>query len=124
MDIQLFMIQYWEDVAKQNEKALKKYFHENARICWHDSNEQFDVMEFIRANCDYPGNWCGKVERIECMNQTVVTVTHVYSNDASFHVVSFFEIVNNKILSLDEYWGEDSEVPQWRKEKRIGKPIQ
>ena len=30
MDIQLFIIQYWEDVAKQKEEALKKYFHENA----------------------------------------------------------------------------------------------
>ena len=65
-----------------------------------------------------------KVERIECLNHTVVTVTHVYSSDASFHVVSFFEIVDNKITSLDEYWGEDGDVPQWRKEKRIGKPIQ
>ena len=46
------------------------------------------------------------------------------SSDASFHVVSFFEIVDNKITSLDEYWGEDGDVPQWRKEKRIGKPIQ
>ena len=124
MDIQLFIIQYWEDVAKQKEEALKRYFYENAYIRWHDSNEQFNVNEFLRANCDYPGNWCGKVERIECLNHTVVTVTHVYSSDASFHVVSFFEIVDNKITSLDEYWGEDGDVPQWRKEKRIGKPIQ
>ena len=41
-----------------------------------------------------------KVERIECLNHTVVTVTHVYSSDASFHVVSFFEIVDIKLHRL------------------------
>lgn len=32
---------------------------------WHCTNECFNVEEFIRANCEYPGEWEGEVERIE-----------------------------------------------------------
>lgn len=34
MDINQFVIQYWDHIATQNEKELKKYFHENACIRW------------------------------------------------------------------------------------------
>lgn len=41
----------------------------------------------------------------------------------SVHATSFFEFRNGKIKVLDEYWGDDGKVPQWRIEKQIGKPI-
>lgn len=30
---------------------------------------------------------------------------------------------NNKIISVDEYWGDDGDAPQWRLDKHIGSPI-
>lgn len=54
MDIKSFIIEYWKHVASQNELELKKYFHEDACIRWHNTNEEFNVSEFLRANCDYP----------------------------------------------------------------------
>ena len=77
----------------------------------------------MRANCDYPGNWSGEVERIEQTGNTVITVTHVWTKGVSFHVTSFFEIIEEKIKTLDEYWGEDGTAPQWRKDMHIGRPI-
>jgi hypothetical protein len=41
----------------------------------------------------------------------------------SFHVTSFIEIIEGKIKTLDEYWGDDGPIPQWRKDMHIGKPI-
>ena len=46
----------------------------------------------MRANCDYPGSWCGEVERVECIENTIITVTRVWSSKSSFHVTSFFEM--------------------------------
>lgn len=123
MDIKNHIIEYWKQVAFQNERELKNYFHEDACIRWHNTNEQFNVSEFLRANCDYPGNWSGEVERIEQTGNTVITVTHVWTKGMSFHVTSFFEMMNDKIKVLDEYWGDDGTVSQWRKDKHIGKPI-
>ena len=71
----------------------------------------------MRANCDYPGSWCGEVERVEYIENTIITVTRVWSSKSSFHVTSFFEMKDDKIKVLDEYWGEDGFVPQWRIEK-------
>lgn len=124
MDKNEFIITYWSHIAAQKEEELKEYFHENACIRWHNTNEEFNVSEFLRANCDYPGCWKGEVERIEHLGNLIITVTHVWSDQISFHATSFFEMAADKIKTLDEYWGEDEKAPQWRLDKKIGIPIQ
>ena len=115
--------QYWEDIVKQDKIVLKSYFLDSAVICWHNTNEQFTLEEFIQANCEYPGNWNGKVKRMEQFGDKIVTVTKIWTEGLSFHVTSFFLMESDKTRSLDEYWGEDGMAPDWRIEKRIGVPI-
>lgn len=117
--------EFWKAILAQNEKEIRKYFHKEAYINWHCTNEHFNVDEFIIANCEYPGDWDGIVERIEMMNDLIITATLVYPKDRSlsFHVISFIKIVNNKIVSMDEYWADDGSAPQWRKNKHIGTSI-
>ena len=116
---------FWSEAAAQNAAALKAYFASDAYIRWNNTNEQFTVDEYIRANCEYPGAWCGAVERIECAGALCISVARVWLADesASFHATSFFEFCGDKIAVLNEYWGEDGAAPQWRREKHIGKPI-
>ncbi|MBR0461131.1 MAG: nuclear transport factor 2 family protein [Erysipelotrichaceae bacterium] len=116
---------FWKDILEQNEKALPDYFHPDAVIRWHCTNEKFTVNEFICANCEYPGSWDGEIERIESLGSKLITAINVYPRDrsASFHVVSFFELKDGLIMSLDEYWSDDGEAPSWRKEMGVGKPI-
>lgn len=117
---------FWKDVLAQNTDVIKDYFDENAYINWHCTNERFNVNEFIIANCEYPGDWDGEVERIEKINDLFITVTHVYSKDKtlSFHVTSFIQVMNGKIVAIDEYWADDGVAPKWRLDKHIGKAIQ
>ena len=114
---------YWSAVIAQNAEAMQTFFHADAVVNWHNTNERFSVREFLLANCRYPGQWSGEVERVERCGDTVVTVTRVRSPEASFHAVSCFRILNDKIARLDEYWGDDGESPQWRKELHLGTPI-
>lgn len=125
MDMELKLKSYWNDIAKQNAKELENYFFSDAYIRWNNTNEQFTVQEFIIANCEYPGDWFGEVERMEIMNNTAITVTRIWlsDNSRSFHVTSFFEFEGGKIMRLNEYWGDDGPPPQWRIDKNIGKPI-
>lgn len=60
---------FWQDVLAQDAEAMKMYFHENAYVNWHCTNEHFNVEEFIRANCEYPGEWDGEMERKHCMGE-------------------------------------------------------
>lgn len=122
MDVRAF----WHNVLTKNREALPSWFCADAVIRWWCSNEQFTVSEYIRANCDYPGEWDGKMERIEQSGDSVILAGRVFLSDqsASFHVVSFLKLRNDKICELDEYWADDGEAPAWRKEMKIGKPIQ
>ena len=121
MDIKAF----WNDVISQNRDALASYFCDDAIIRWHCTNEQFTVSEYIKANCDYPGNWTGVIERIEEAKALIVLVGRVLPADreSSYHVVCFIKLVNGLISEMDEYWADDGEAPAWRKEMNIGKAI-
>lgn len=116
---------YWKDVIEQNADKLSRYFHDDAVIRWHCTNEQFNVSEYVKVNCSYPGHWCGEIERIESCGQILVTVCRVWAqqHDISFHVVSLFRIKDGLISEIDEYWGDDGQAPQWRKNMHIGRPI-
>ena len=112
-------------VLAQDENTIRSFFHKDAYVNWHCSNEHFTVDEFIIANCEYPGDWDGTVERVEVIGDLFITVTKVYPQDRSvyFHVVSFIRTANDKITSMDEYWADDGNPPQWRIDKHIGTPI-
>lgn len=62
---------FWRVVLRQDAKEIRTYFHPDAYINWHCTNEQFTVEEFIRANCEYPGEWDGEVERIEMIGDLI-----------------------------------------------------
>jgi len=117
--------EFWRAVLAQDEKEIRKYFHKEAYINWHCTNEHFNVDEYIIANCEYPGDWDGEIERVELVDDLIITVALVYPTDKSFsfHVTSFIKIADDKILAMDEYWADDSTAPQWRIDKRIGRAI-
>lgn len=119
------IINLWNDIDKQNWSKLYEYFHSDAIINWNNTNEQFNVEEFVRVNSEYPGNWSIVLERLECIENLAISVVkvHLKESDFSVHATSFFEFQSGKIKTLNEYWGEDGEAPQWRTDKQIGKPI-
>ncbi|MGL4336687.1 MAG: nuclear transport factor 2 family protein [Turicibacter sp.] len=125
MEMKQLVLDFWEDVLKQNPIKLQTYFESKAIINWHNTNESFTPEEYIKANCEYPGTWLGEVERFERLDDLVITVTRVWSveDNISVHATSFIKFCGEKIIRLDEYWGDDGDAPQWRQDKKIGKPI-
>ena len=121
MDIHSF----WNAVIVQDRVSLPAFFCENAVVRWHCTNEQFTVDEYIRANCDYPGEWRGTLDRIEETGNLLILTGHVFSKDksTSCHVVSFIKMQDGKISEMDEYWADDGDAPKWRREMKIGRPI-
>jgi len=116
---------YWDAVLGQDAQAIRLHFAEDAVIRWHNTNECFTVPEFIRANCEYPGHWCGEVEHVVENGDTVITVTRVYDREktVSFHAVTFLALREGRISSVDEYWGDDVQPPRWRQDLQLGRPI-
>ena len=114
---------YWKYVAEQDADQLLTFFHENGVIRWHCTNEQFTANEFIKVNCEYPGKWNGKMERMEQIGDQIITAAHIWSDEVSCHVVSFFLMEQGMIKQLDEYWGDDGGIPEWRLNMKTGRPI-
>ena len=115
--------QFIQAVASQNADALAGFFTPDAIICWHDSNEQFTVAEYIRANCEYPGSWEGEIQRVEKTEEGLVLVTKISSTESTHLVTAFIKLTNDKISRLDEYYSDCAPAPQWRIDMHIGKPI-
>ena len=121
MDIHKFITA----VLRQDAAEIRTFFHSDAYVNWHNTNEHFTVEEYIQANCEYPGNWAGEIEKIMQAQNMLVAAIHVYSTDhkISCHCTSFIQLREDKIACMDEYWGDDGDIPQWRKEKQIGTRI-
>ena len=115
----------WSAVLQQDGETMRSFFHPDAWINWHNTNEHFTVEEFIQANCEYPGEWSGEIEKSVFAGDQIITAVHVHSRDGSthFHVTSFLRIRDGRITSIDEYWGDDGPTPHWRRDMHIGCPI-
>ena len=116
---------FWQAVLAQDEGAMRGYFHPDAQVDWVCTNERFTLEEYLRANCQYPGDWDGEVERVVEQGELVITVTRVWPRDrsASFHVTSFLRLRGDRIARMEEYWADDGPPPRWRQEMGIGRPI-
>jgi len=116
---------FLRDIVRQDADALRGYFLPDAIVCWHNTNERFTAGEYIRANCEYPGDWDGEVERVEvaCSGAVLVVVARVWDDAVAARVTSFIQLANGMIERLDEYWGDVGEPPGWRKAMGIGKAV-
>lgn len=123
MMIPAWLQTYWNVTLAQNAEKMKPYFTEDACIFWYNTNEKFNLEEYIRVNCEYPGNWQGEIVSYFPIAYGYITITHVYGEGVSFHVTSILTCVHEQISKLDEYWSEDGKAPDWRTQLHIGTSI-
>jgi len=116
---------FFEAVIMQNADKLRAYFEPHAIIRWEDSHEQLTTDGYVRATCEYPGDWQGKIKSITplaCDDADTVVVSNIYSSDGdNFYVISFFTFNADKSLisQLVEYYSAVNEPPEWRKDLSI-----
>ena len=117
---------FFRAVIEQDADVLRSFFHADAWVEWKCTNEHFTVEEYIRANCEYPGNWRGTVEKCIQTETGYILAVKVWPADesASFHAVSFLTIRDGKIAAMEEYWADDGSAPEWRRQMNIGRPIE
>ncbi len=121
MDIQAFLVA----MVAQNESEMRKFLDDELVVRWHNTNEQFNLEEYLKVNCTYPGKWVGDVKTILPVSEGYVVVIQISSEDRSIqmHQISIVKIRDEKIISLDEYYSEDGMAPKWRVDMNIGSTI-
>lgn len=107
---------FWKTMSEQRFEDLKGFFDEEALVFWPNTEEMFTVDQFIKANAAYPGTWDETVKQIYEIENGMITETLVDDHRISFYAISIFEIKDDKIVSLKEFWSNNGEAPDWRKQ--------
>lgn len=124
---------FFEAIINQQGNRLRSFFKQDATVIWVNTNEEFTVDEYIRANCEYPGEWKGIIEDIQCYSRfddynRVIVIAKVWDNKGiASRVVSFIELDDTEsehIQTMTEYWSDIGDPPKWRQALRIGKRYQ
>ena len=102
----------WQAAADQDGEQMARFFTEDAVILWPNTNERFTASEYIRANCAYPGQWQGQVERAAPDGSSSVARVWNRAGEA-FRAVSFYRWEGDRISRLEEYWGDTAPAPAW-----------
>lgn len=100
---------------------MARCFTEDAVVLWPNTGEGFTLEEYLQANCAYPGRWEGEVERVALDGS--VSVARVWAGASVFRAVSFYQWQGDRILRLEEYWGDVAPAPAWRREMGVGRSV-
>ena len=122
---------FFEAIISQDAKKLRGFFEPDAQIFWANTNEQFTVVEYMRANCEYPGTWHGRMEEVgeivpsDPFEPKMFYIAKVWDDDGNASRVvgriDFGNTENALIQYLTEFWGNIGEPPKWRTEMKIGR---
>lgn len=114
MEAERIIQELWQAGADQDEEALARFFTPDAEIFWPNTGERFDLAGYLRANCDYPGQWRGEMEKVAADGS--YSIARVWSQEGeAARAVTFYQWKNGKIVQMTEYWGDIGPVPEWRK---------
>lgn len=92
-----------------------RYPFKNRRFRHNNTCDRFAVSNCIRANCDYPGEWSGEIEREDRVGDAVIAAARVWAKDEpsqSFHCCSFITLRDETVIRIDEYWSDGGEPPE------------
>jgi len=107
---------FWKRMSLQEWDQLEKMFPAEARIFWPNTAETFTPETYINVNRNYPGQWRLDLEKLEETNDSIITVTRIKAlNEAvSLRAISFFRFQGEAIISLTEFFADDTIMPEWR----------
>lgn len=117
---------FWDVVNNSEWESLPDFFIEDAQVDWVCTAERFTVEEFVSIMKNYPGGGriitLQKMEIIANKATTAVEIRQPQTGDI-YHIVAFFSFTADKIRSIEEYRTDGNEIPQWRKDLRVGIPM-
>ena len=108
----------WTLFSQQKWSEAKSLFHEEFIAEWPQSRERFiGADNFVNMNSAYPGNHTIELLRIISTDSKVVSAVYVHADTGQkAFASSFFDIKDNKIWKLTEFWSDTYDSPEWRKD--------
>ena len=119
---------FWTFISKKNWNAAKELLSDDFQAYWPQSKERITGADnFIAVNKNYPGThlieFLSQSSSYDVWDYTTTVITEVYieskmpdGKEMKLFAISTFEIMDEKIISLREYWADTYPAPEWRKQ--------
>jgi len=117
MDAEAVVREFWRLMGTNDFHAVTCVLAPGFVLEWPQSRERVrGGAAFARMNAEYPsqGPWRFEIRRLVATEASVVTLVHVTDGTTSADAVSFFDVVDDRITRLVEYWPERYPAPAHR----------
>jgi ketosteroid isomerase-like protein len=107
----------WERMEARDWDGVAAQLHPDVVVDWPNTAERMRGRgNYLAVQRAYPEGWHIEVLRIVDGGDTVASEVRVEQDDQRFFAVSFFELVEGRIIRAVEYWsdGEPEAAPEWR----------
>lgn len=101
--------EFWRLMETNDFHSVKAVLADELVVEWPQSKERIRGSEnFARMNAEYPakGCWRFRINELVASPDRVVTQVSVTDGELVAEPVSFFTVLNGKIVRLVEYWPE------------------
>jgi len=108
---------YWQLMESNDFESVRTVLAEPFILEWPQSGERIrGAANFVRMNREYPakGPWRFTINRLFGNGEQVVSDVNVTDGSMQAWVISFFEVSDDKITRIVEYWPEPYPAPENR----------
>jgi ketosteroid isomerase-like protein len=116
-DTRQLIERYWQTMNSNDFGAVGDLLHDDFVLDYPQSGERIrgrDNNTLINERYPPLGPWSFGVERLLVSDAEAVTCVRVRGAEVEAYAVSFFEIREDRIRRITEYWPEPFEAPSWR----------
>jgi len=110
---------YWQTMNRNDFRAVGDLLHDDFVLDYPQSGERLRGRErnaLLNDEYPSPGPWSFVVERLLTGDDMAVSDVQVRGAEVEARAISFFEIRDDRIWRITEYWPEPFEAPAWRAE--------
>ena len=105
----------WRAFDERDFDGAGEQCHEDVVLEWPQSRERIrGRANLVEVNRNYPGDWKITIERIVVCGESAVSQVAVRIDGRTEYATSFFELRDEKIATIREFWAEEYQAPEWR----------
>jgi len=119
MNAKEVVIAFWKALESNDFYKASEWLSEDFECYWPQSSELIvGRKNFAEINTHYPANgtWIFHINSVISEGNRVVTDVNVTDGTVSARAITFHTVENELITSQTEFWPEDYEAPEWRRQ--------
>ena len=108
---------FWQLFSEQQWDEAQSLLSNEVIVTWPQSREKMiGSKNCVDVNRNYPGNHKIEILKIHELEHVVITTVWIEADTGQkTYATSYFEIVEGKISTIEEYWAEPYPAQDWRK---------